>query len=183
MNFCHFSLDGKLFFQFLQPTPATLSSNSSHHLNFSLRLLLSQRLPGLVQRTFFAGSPSTLYRDSTFQVPTNISFGRVIIPLSLHFPCLCPINCPALSLWGCVTVIFFTMWGRQPHAQPPTWRTRISLLVWVIIIYLYCIGGLTNSCATDGVFLRIPWPWKPHNCFKVGIPLPGLSPHSHLNYF
>jgi hypothetical protein len=29
--------------------------------------------------------------------------------------------------WGFVTVIFFTRCGHQPHAQDPTWRTRVSL--------------------------------------------------------
>ena len=30
--------------------------------------------------------------------------------------------------------IFFMGWGCQPHAQPPTWRTRVSHLVWVITL-------------------------------------------------
>jgi len=27
-------------------------------------------------------------------------------------------------------------WGCEPHAQPPTWRTSVFLLVWVIIFDL-----------------------------------------------
>jgi hypothetical protein len=26
----------------------------------------------------------------------------------------------------------FIGWGCQPHAQPPTWRTRVSLFTWVV---------------------------------------------------
>ena len=37
------------------------------------------------------------------------------------------------------------MWGCQPYAQPPTWRTRISLLVWVITLDLSGMGGPTIS--------------------------------------
>ena len=35
--------------------------------------------------------------------------------------------------------------GVYPHAQPPTWRTRVSLLVWVIILDLSGVGGHTSS--------------------------------------
>jgi hypothetical protein len=38
----------------------------------------------------------------------------------------------ARLLLGFVSMIIFTVWGRQPHAQPPTWRTSTLLLVWVI---------------------------------------------------
>jgi len=43
------------------------------------------------------------------------------------------------------TNIFFMGWGCQPHAQPPTWRTRISLFVWVITFDLTGMDGLTSS--------------------------------------
>jgi hypothetical protein len=32
----------------------------------------------------------------------------------------------------------FTGWGRQPHAQLPTWRTRVSVLVWYLPWNLSC---------------------------------------------
>jgi hypothetical protein len=35
---------------------------------------------------------------------------------------------------------FFPGWGRYPHAQPPTWRTRVSLFVWVITFDLSGLG-------------------------------------------
>jgi len=42
-------------------------------------------------------------------------------------------------------------------------------LIWVIIIDLSKMGGLTSSCATGGICLRIPWPWKPQHCVEVWI--------------
>jgi len=43
------------------------------------------------------------------------------------------------------TDIFFTGWGCQPHAQPSTWRTRVSLSVWVITFDLSGMEGPTSS--------------------------------------
>jgi hypothetical protein len=40
---------------------------------------------------------------------------------------------------------FFTVWGCQPHAKPPTWRTRVSLFVWVITLDLSGMVGPTSS--------------------------------------
>ena len=50
---------------------------------------------------------------------------------------------------------FFMGWGCQPHAQFPTWRTRVSLLVWVITFDLSGKGDPTSSYATAGIALRI----------------------------
>ena len=41
--------------------------------------------------------------------------------------------------------IIFTAWSCQPHAQPPTWRTRVSLFVWVTTLDLSGMGGPTSS--------------------------------------
>jgi hypothetical protein len=56
---------------------------------------------------------------------------------------------------GFETFIFFTMRGRQPLAQPPTWRARVSLLVWVIPFDLSGMGAPTSSYATAGIALRV----------------------------
>ena len=40
---------------------------------------------------------------------------------------------------------YFPVWGCQPHTQPPTWRTRVSLFVWVIALDLSGMGGPTSS--------------------------------------
>jgi len=37
------------------------------------------------------------------------------------------------------------VWGCYPHAKPPTWRTRVSLFVWIITLDLSGMGGPTNS--------------------------------------
>jgi hypothetical protein len=62
----------------------------------------------------------------------------------------------------------FTGWGRQLHAQPPTWRTRVSLFVWIITFDLSSMGDPTSSYATAGIALRIIWPRKPHQ-YNIGI--------------
>jgi hypothetical protein len=41
--------------------------------------------------------------------------------------------------------IVFMLWGCQPHAQPPTWRTRVSVFIWVIALDLSGTGGPTSS--------------------------------------
>ena len=41
--------------------------------------------------------------------------------------------------------IIFAVWCYQPHAQPPTWRTSVSHIVWVITLDLSGMGGSTNS--------------------------------------
>jgi hypothetical protein len=46
-------------------------------------------------------------------------------------------------------------WCCQPHAQPPIWRTRVSLLVWAITFDLSGKGDPTSSYATAGIALRI----------------------------
>ena len=43
------------------------------------------------------------------------------------------------------SIFFFTGWGCYPHAQPPTWRARVSLFVWVITLDLSGMGGPTSS--------------------------------------
>jgi hypothetical protein len=39
--------------------------------------------------------------------------------------------------------------------QPPTWRTRVSLFVWVITFNMSGMGGPASSYATAGIALRI----------------------------
>jgi hypothetical protein len=52
-------------------------------------------------------------------------------------------------------LIFFMVRGRQPLAHPPTWRTRVSLLVWIIPFDLSGMGDPTSSYATAGIALRV----------------------------
>jgi hypothetical protein len=77
---------------------------------------------------------------------------------------------PAAVVKSFSTVKAFAGWGRQPHAQPPTWRARVSLFVWIITFDLSGMGDPTSSYATAGITLRIIWPRKPYHYVKVGIP-------------
>ena len=51
-------------------------------------------------------------------------------------------------LWG----------GLSAPVQPPTWRTRVSLFVWVITFDLFGMGGPTSSYATASIAPRITRP-------------------------
>jgi hypothetical protein len=55
----------------------------------------------------------------------------------------------------------------SPNPQPPTWRTRVSLLVWIIPFVLSGKGGPTSSYAAAGIALRVIWPYKPHHYVRV----------------
>jgi hypothetical protein len=49
---------------------------------------------------------------------------------------------PLLDFW---TKLFFTGWGCNPHAQPSSWRTWVSLLVWTLPFDLTGMGGPAGS--------------------------------------
>jgi hypothetical protein len=61
-----------------------------------------------------------------------------------------------------------------PHAQPPAWRTRVSLFVWPLPLDLSGMGDPTSSYATTGIALRVSGALKPHHLDKVETPLVGL---------
>jgi len=101
-----------------------------------------------------------------------IMFEHSMYQKSIPFPCnqvviylLIPRH-----LWGFLNIGFFPGWGRYPHAQPPTWRTRVSLFVWVITFDLKGLGDPASSYATASLALRIIWPHKPHHYVKVETP-------------
>jgi hypothetical protein len=60
----------------------------------------------------------------------------------------------ARLLLGSLTTIIFTVRGFQPHAEPPTWRTRVALLVWVITFDLSGKGDPASSYATAGIAIQ-----------------------------
>jgi hypothetical protein len=86
-----------------------------------------------------------------------------------------PYQAPPFKAWFQVSrhLHFFTVRGHQPLAQSPTWRTRLSLLVWIIPFDLSGMGGPTSSYATAGIALRVIWPHKPHHYVKVETPSEG----------
>jgi hypothetical protein len=59
--------------------------------------------------------------------------------------------------------------------QPPTWRTRVSLFVWVITFDLSSMEGPASSYATAGIALRIILLRKPHHYVKLEIPSVGMK--------
>jgi hypothetical protein len=58
---------------------------------------------------------------------------------------------------------------RRPHS-PTTWRTRVSLFVWVIITFhLSDMRDPPSSYVTSSIALRVIRPHKLQHCIKVGI--------------
>jgi hypothetical protein len=57
---------------------------------------------------------------------------------------------------GFLTILLFYGDGFvSPVPQPPTWRTRVSLFVWIITFDLSGMGDPASSYATAGIALRI----------------------------
>ena len=74
------------------------------------------------------------------------------------------------NLWGFFNINCFAGWD-QPHAQPPTWRTGVSVFVWVITLDLSGMGGPTSNYATASI---VPWlirSLKPHHRLE-GLAIP-----------
>jgi hypothetical protein len=57
----------------------------------------------------------------------------------------------------------FTFYGVRLLASRPTWRTRVSLFVWLLPLDLSGIGDPTSSYATAGIALRVSGVLKPHH--------------------
>jgi hypothetical protein len=80
---------------------------------------------------------------------------------------------PRLTVWFLNNLVSM-MWGCQPHAQPPTWRTRVSLFFWLLPFRLSGMGDPTSSYATAGIALRVSGTLKPHHHDKVETPSVGF---------
>jgi hypothetical protein len=69
------------------------------------------------------------------------------------------------------------------HAQTPTWKTRISLFVWLLPLDLSGMGAPTSSYATAGIALRVSGALKPHHHDKVETPSVGFGfPYKFLSH-
>ena len=66
-------------------------------------------------------------------------------------------------------------WGAGPSTQTPTWRTRVSLFVWMISFDLSGKADPNSSYATAGTVLSIIAQRKP--------PYPAIMPPSRWGYF
>ena len=82
--------------------------------------------------------------------------------------CLCCFH-PVSNFRSFSADLSFRRWRFQPHAQPLTWRTRVSLFLWVNTFDLSFTGGPTSSHPTAIIALRIIWRCKPHNYIKVNL--------------
>jgi hypothetical protein len=71
---------------------------------------------------------------------------------------------------GFLNKLIFTVRGFQPHVQPATWRTRVSLFVWLLPLDLSGLGGPTSSYATASIALGVSGALKPHHHNKVRMP-------------
>jgi hypothetical protein len=102
-------------------------------------------------------------------------------PSSKLFAILPYIGPPGHYFFGFLNNIVFMMGGCQPHAQPPTWRTRVSLFVWLLPLDPSSLGGPTSSYATAGIALRVSGALKPHHHDKVGTALMGSEWYAMQN--
>jgi hypothetical protein len=68
---------------------------------------------------------------------------------------------------GFLNNIIFTVRDFEPQAQPPTWRTSVTLFVWLLPHDLSSQGGPTSRYATAGIALRVSGALKLHHHDKV----------------
>jgi hypothetical protein len=59
-------------------------------------------------------------------------------------------------------------------SHSPTWRTRVSLFVWLLPLDLSGMDAPTSSYATAGIALRVSGALKPHHHDKVDTPSVGM---------
>jgi hypothetical protein len=85
---------------------------------------------------------------------------------------------PRLTVWFLNNLVFM-VWGCYPHAQPPAWRTRVSLFVWLLLLHLSGRGDPSSSYATAGIALRVSGALKPHHHDKVETPSVGWTEDYH----
>jgi hypothetical protein len=78
------------------------------------------------------------------------------------------------QLYRLLNKFVFTGLGCQPNAQPPAWRTRVSLLVWNLTLDLSGFGDPASSYATASIALEIIGACNPHCHDKGKTPLGGL---------
>jgi hypothetical protein len=68
---------------------------------------------------------------------------------------------------GFLNNLIFKVRGCQPHVQSPTWKTRVSLFIWLLPLNLSGLGGLTSNYATADTALRVSGALKLHQHDKV----------------
>jgi hypothetical protein len=101
----------------------------------------------------------TCFLNSVFTFRNALRVYTYLLRGAIVFVELWPPHILCEVLWQQI----FTGWGRQPHAHPPTWRIRVSLLVWHLPRNLSGMGGATSSCAAAGKALELIVAHKPPN--------------------
>ena len=88
---------------------------------------------------------TALYNEQTFQIPT-FSFNLFLV-LCRQRLCIASCRCQNVhsAAFPLDFVTLFRGWTCWPHAQPQTWRTRVSLLVWITTLSLSGMEGPTSS--------------------------------------
>jgi hypothetical protein len=94
-----------------------------------------------------------LFVSQQLQIGDNAVIGY--IPSSSSGATLASFTIAPQSLKVSQELKLFTGWGCQPQAQPPTWKARVSLFVWIITFGLSGMGDSTSSYATTSIGLRI----------------------------
>jgi len=75
--------------------------------------------------------------------------------------------------WDLDCIVFGTnlfLWDWGVNLITPTWRTRVSFLVWIPTHDLSSFGDPTSGCIAAGIFLYITGSLKPHHHGKAETP-------------
>jgi hypothetical protein len=91
----------------------------------------------------------------TFQVPKRISIFVSLFRNLGRFHEDSPVSITEFF----ATFLCFTGQGCQPCAQPPTWRARVSLFVWVITLDQSGMGGMQYFKLVNSNFVQTVIQW------------------------
>jgi hypothetical protein len=120
--------------------PCRVLAESRKRLHTSLSLALVLPVPEsqplrILRRPIHPSQAWSSYLSSALRLVQGDFFFRTFqVPILRHFQGHFRLGfsfLPRLISWIFATRVF-TGAGRQPAAKPPTWRARVSLLVWAI---------------------------------------------------
>ena len=140
------------------PTPRLHCFLSSHWPSFRFLSFMAFLIPSI---QFFFSLPRALF---CFDIHFNAILGNLSSAILWTWPY-------HFSFSMCV---FFRLMGCWPIDPTQTWRTSVSIFVWVLSFDLSAKGGPTSSYATAGIAFWIIAPRKP--------PYPTNMPSSRWRY-
>jgi hypothetical protein len=104
-----------------------------------------------VRHSFYMSQPAQPF---AFNVSYYIFMSNCILQLLICFDSSLSIfRLSIIEIFS--SIRFFLGRGCWPCAQPPTWRARVSLFVWLLPFDLSGLGDSTSSYATAGIALRV----------------------------